>query len=1620
MDQVLRLLRSKCAYCHYLRMSRRDVNLYLCKLRLIQNGLVGAAEELENACDITEDNEKECGESNYSGSEGEDRAHGIIMCRLEYVQRALKDSKSSLLNIEKNENIIVARRKVIKDFLKAMTAGRICGNCNGISPGYRKDRYVKIFEKILSAKDKAKMAQGNFRSVNVVKILQQEKSRDKSNGYVTDEGIADIDLSSNEDEGEGDSLDVNGDVIMSNTSNSKTTVSSKPTIGPISQRYVSPMEVKALMTLLFDKDQEILSLVYNSRSMPTKISVVNSDMFFIQTILIPPNKYRPEARTGNGEIAEAQQNSLYKLILTASDTIAQIYREIQKSSTDDITSRRRDFSDLQEAWVRLQDRVNSLLDRDRNPIQGFAGKRNEDGIRQKLEKKEGLFRKNMMGKRVNFAARSVISPDPNIETNEIGVPPVFARKLTYPEPVTSHNFKEMQQAVINGANKWPGAAAIENENGQVVNLSTKTQDERQSLANQLLAPSNSSANGARNKKVHRHLTNGDVVLMNRQPTLHKPSIMGHRARVLPGEKTIRMHYANCATYNADFDGDEMNMHFPQSEVARAEALQIADTDHQYLIATSGKPLRGLIQDHLSVAVWMTSKDTFLDRETYQQLLYSCLRPENGHITGERIETVPPAIVKPRPRWTGKQIITTILLNIKPFECTPLYLTSKSQVPGDRWGLDSVEGRVLVHDGEFISGVLDKSQLGPSSGGLIHAIHEIYGPTAAGKLLSIMGRLLTQFLHMRAFTCGMDDLCLSPKGEKLRKTILDEAERIGLDVAAKYVTLEDQNPSSTHPELRRRLRDVVRDDAKHTGLDMMMNARSNKLSSEVTRACLPAGLVKQFPKNQMQTMTVSGAKGSAVNANLISCNLGQQVLEGRRVPIMISGKSLPCFRPYETNIRAGGYVVNRFLTGIRPQEYFFHAMAGREGLIDTAVKTSRSGYLQRCLIKGMEGLKVEYDTSVRDSDGSMIQFLYGEDGLDVTKQTHLMDFKFLLQNIESEVAQMRIGDGLDRIADFEEKVKRMMKRGCKNVKVNNIDVADPVLAHFQPARYLYSTSEKFYRELKKYTKDNPDGLIKNKQNPDAAYSRRALEPILNVKYLRSVIEPGEAVGIVAGQSVGEPSTQMTLNTFHLAGHSAKNVTLGIPRLREIVMTASNQISTPSMTLLVNEEMTLEAGIRFAKAISKLSLAEVLDEASISERIGPGIGHARAKIYSIRLQFFPSEEYGDVYAITVADILSTLERKFVPKLQSLTRRALGQKRVQKKSISGTAAVPEIGKSVGVVEETPPRAETEREGDDDDDDDGDATNAKLKANRTEAISYAANDEEDDAIQAQVAEEDFPEDEDMEDEGFSGSPREALNDDRNNKNEDTKPKSSRAESVHDDREARIMTKNQDVIRFRFDDKCGEWCEVALEYDVETSKILMLNILETALHTSLIQQIPGVGMCTYVPDEIMKDPITGKSICKPVVHTKGVNLKAMQVYADYINPNKISTNDIAAMLRHYGVEACRSTIIQELSTVFESHSIKVNNRHLNLIADYMTRGGGFIPFNRNGLKSSVSPFLKMSFETTIQFLRDAVIDRDWDDLKSPSSRIVVGRTGKVGTGTFDILTEVPVGTSKYGVTACV
>lgn len=399
--------------------------------------------------------------------------------------------------------------------------------------------------------------------------------------------------------------------------------------------------------------------------------------------------------------------------------------------------------------------------------------------------------------------------------------------------------------------------------------------------------------------------------------------MSHKARILGLENTIQMHYANCNTYNADFDGDEMNLHFPQSELSRAEASQIVITDQQYVVPKDGSPLRGLIQDHIVSGVYLTCRDTFLTRDRFQQLFFGCCWNTNPKIP---LKMPAPAVLKPQCLWTGKQLITAVL-NQLTYGRRPLNLISKSQIPDEMWGKGSGEATIIIRQNELLTGVLGKKQFGNKAHGLVHAVYELYGAEMAGKLLTTLGRLFTLYLQFRGFTCGMDDLLLTMPSEKKRAGLSEESNRCGMKQAGIFTGIIPQDTPDLLDKIKDKKERQVMEEKIMTRLaemlaspdeahnwDKFMISHLGGVTSSVIEACLPSGQVKSFPKNNLAMMTISGAKGSRVNFSQISCLLGQQELEGRRVPRMVTGQTLPCFAPYETSPRAGGFVADRFLTG----------------------------------------------------------------------------------------------------------------------------------------------------------------------------------------------------------------------------------------------------------------------------------------------------------------------------------------------------------------------------------------------------------------------------------------------------------------------------------------------------------------------------------------------------------------------------------------------------------------------------------------------------------------------------------------------------------------------------------
>ncbi|KIY73811.1 beta and beta-prime subunits of DNA dependent RNA-polymerase [Cylindrobasidium torrendii FP15055 ss-10] len=1608
MTNAYNLLRGVCLFCHHFKMSRTVLAKYTAKLRLLDHGLLRQSQEVDELASPTKDDNAMDVDGDNSDDEVTEDAF-IKKLNL-FVEKSLNAASSSKRDNYKDAIVYETRKEVIQDFLKS-TILKKCQNsdCGQHAYTFRKDSHTKIVEFDLSAKQKQQVTKRRPDVLLQERMQQFTAAEDRGDGEDEEDDAS-------EDEGAGDDIMSDQEIRVQDVPRA---VSGKAkTSRGRNERLLAPEECRAHLRRLFRNEEEMCSLLFGSHGPHAKLdghgrAKVSADIFFLEVLPVTPTRFRPPA-VMNGVLFENSQNELLSKVLNTSyrlrDLNVDLKTTVSKKVDIDEKTRHRLMGQLLEALIQLQVDVNSVMDSSKNPAPVRQGKLPTPGIKQGLEKKEGLFRKHMMGKRVNYAARSVISPDANIETNEIGIPPIFAERLTFPEPVTPANINEMRERVINGPRCTPGASIVEYEDGRQVSLEKLTHEQREAIANQLLAPQEETfasvqrhglytRTPAVNKKVYRTLKDGDMLILNRQPTLHKPSMMVHKAKILKGEKTIRMHYANCNSYNADFDGDEMNIHFPQNQVARAEAMFIANTDNQYLVPTSGSPLRGLIQDHVVAGVWMTSRDTFFEREEYCQLLFGALRAEE--CTTGRLVTLPPAIRKPRALWTGKQIISTVLRNIQPAKLAGLNLQAGTKVPGDLWGSKSGEDKVLFMDGELLCGVLDKAAFGASDYGLIHSIYELYGPEHAGKLLGILSRLFTKFLQHRAFTCRMDDLILTPTGDSKRREILSNGRHFGTDASVEnFPALDNVAKADIPAALNQLLEEVLRDDDKMAALDMTIKKKLSDLTASVSKECMPKHLYRQFPHNHMQAMTKSGAKGSDVNTRQISCGLGQQELEGRRVPVMVSGKTLPSFKPFETKAIAGGYVASRFLTGIKPQEFYFHCMAGREGLIDTAVKTSRSGYLQRCLIKHLEGISVHYDNTVRGADNSVYQFQYGGDALDVTKQKHLHQFSFIAANQATfrERLQPALMVEMLNFDEAHDRNKEILKKLRRARKGKPTLLPDPVLSEFNPSRYIGSVSETFAMALEDYLKANPDGYIQAKDDQSRkthhpAIGKVMFKTLMNVKYLASMVDPGEAVGLLASQGVGEPSTQMTLNTFHFAGHGAANVTLGIPRLREIVMTASQKPKTPSMTMIVDRDVSEEDIGRFCKRASKTTLAQVVQKVTVTEEL-KATGDARRQQYTVDIDFYPQEEYAAEHDITAEDILEVFAGRFplylkkeivaeMKKLDEDIKKQISDLGKGKK-VSDIAGDDGRDDEAGDVEPAPQK--DSGDGDESEHGDGDADDEKRKRQRNEQTTYEDDDEDDDEPLGEYSDNELEAKYDTDIEEESRKP--------------AKAKTSRLQDAARRVESQFRGAMTQCTSMKFS---PSRCSLVLEFNSDMPKLLFIGIIERSCAASVIRQIPGITDCFAVKAKTDDG--------RTVLNTNGSNFKGIWDFeadsTSILSVNETYSNDIYATLKTYGVEMARAAILREMSGVFGAYSIKVDMRHLELIADYMTFEGGYKPFNRKGLSTNPSPLLKASYETTASFLSDATLYGDFDDMSTPSGNIVLGRPIRSGTGAFDVVLPV-------------
>jgi DNA-directed RNA polymerase I subunit RPA1 len=1483
--------------------------------------------------------------------------------------------------------------------------------------------------------------------------------------------------------------------------------------------FCLPIYVKTVLAKLFENESAMLRWL-----LPGTIEL-GYKIFFMECVFVTPNRFRPPSTgVAAGEGGSLNDHTIHlREILVCNERMRLAL--LPKSTGEDNNAKKRKYSQSSEdrpiasavqEFQGLQDAVNSFLDSTKGSQNAKLAK---PGVRQLLEKKQGMFRMKMMGKRVNQAARSVISPDPNIETTEIGVPQMIAEELTYAETANSGNIEYLRKLIHRG-NKYPGAIEVHFQrpdgSKDIRVLSRFSDEQRKSLA----ATMSTELSSGRCATVLRHIRDGDPLLVNRQPTLHKPGIMAHVAKIMgTGEKTIRLHYANCNTYNADFDGDEMNLHAPQDPIGRIEALSIARADMQYLVPTSGKPLRGLIQDHVIGGVMLTRRDCYISKSEACSLLYVGLRSAlesdiagtragkkmkgtcRRHPQNIRIELDEPTIYKPRKLWTGKQVLSMLLKNLfrlsgkgNDLGTGGMNFSSKSKTPGDIWNGkldgDKQEGTVLVQGTELLMGVLDKNQFGSTSFGLIHVIYELLGSKVVGMVLASFARLFTSYLQMRGFTCAFRDLILTDPTEEKRRGLISNSRRVAQETIRDWLSAHDiavpNAEKTTSQELSKAGRGLIEANASSAdALEASMLGRMRSSWTGTIDACIPAGQKLAFPRNCFSAMVQTGAKGSKVNQSQIACLLGQQELEGRQVPLMPTRRSLPSFAPYDLSSRTRGYITDRFLTGIRPQEFFFHCMAGREGLVDTAVKTSRSGYLQRCLVKHFECLKVCYDLSVRDSDGSVIQFLYGDDGADVTLSSHLFKFETLFDNfkmlrpgserglkalrksastfktVELEAARVYFdAQEAARAADFstaESKLKSLESRSeelkldtvtCSSLKhtrkmIHEIrkagakdkadHVFDPVSAVLNPTHYFGATSELHEAELQKFLA----GAMKSgKCSQEEA---TAFAEYMRLKFMRSLAHPGEAVGVIAAQSMGEPSTQMTLNTFHLAGHGGANVTLGIPRLREIVQTASANPSTPLMKVEILADTDGNTGLpyrlryaaKLASSFRRVKLIDIVRSIRVDERVRL-IGGELVRSYHARFEFWPiSQLVAEVPHLSRSSIEAYMTGSFVRHLKASVLKLVNQ--VKKEA-------PKQGKTKRGSEEGAEAAEAQ----DEEDAAKDAGRQGKKKKRKLGKGERDGDEQEEAVAEEEAKTDNNQGDDDQSSHASGmyaesseSEKEPVQEegaDEDDDDEEVAPKKKHGvddmeaeeEQEAENKEVSASSRNKGKSAAKSSPDATQVSTDIYRQAADSGSLVWSGKLEETDAISLVVTLQ-LSMCSQklLVGEVVKN-LSEKCAFQDGDHAgiqkvhvqedkgkvwlecEGTNLRALQLLPlGTVDVNRISTNDIAKVLNTFGVEAARANIVKEIRSVFGHYGIEVNHRHLSLIGDFMSQAGGFRPFNRRGMLHCTSPFLQMSYETTMQFCQEACKDRVTDTVSSPASAIILGQPAPVGTGMVSLLVDL-------------
>jgi len=1214
-----------------------------------------------------------------------------------------------------------------------------------------------------------------------------------------------------------------------------------------------------------------------------------------QVLAVPPPAVRPSIKH---DAQQRSEDDISHIIIN----IIRYNKVLQEKIEQDVpTNQINDWTTILQYYVATM--INNKLPGVSHVTQRTG--RPLKSIVERLNGKTGRVRGNLMGKRVDFSSRSVITPDANLSIRELGVPLKIAMNITYPERVNSRNKNYLTKLVINGPDKYPGAKILKRKNGD--NISLKYVD-RESIVLE------------EGDYVHRHMIDGDPVLFNRQPTLHRMSMMGHIVKVMREGSTFRMNVGDTKPYNADFDGDEMNMHNPQDEESRSELRNLAAVPKQIISPANNKSIVGIFQDSLLGCYRFTREGIKFDTRTAMNLLMA-------------FDKVNESLFK-----SGKKEVTNFEILSQIFPPLSSHFTNSNFNP-DEDNKKTSNSVIEVVNGKYKRGQINKGVLESMSKGFIQSIYNDFGYTPCADFIDDIQNIVTEYMKLSAYSVGISDLI---------------ANRETNDKIVEAITNK-----------KRKVKDII--DQTHLGVFENNTGRSNneefesKINSVLNKAQEEAGKIgrKSLDKdNRFVIMVDAGSKGKPLNiAQMISC-LGQQNVDGKRIPYGYEDRTLPHFTKYNDSPEARGFVESSFIQGLTPQELFFHAMGGRTGLIDTAVKTSTTGYIQRRLIKGMEDLKVHYDMTVRNNKNKVIQFQYGDDGIDTTK-VEGQSIRLATMTLEDIYAHYQIPEDIVKENVFtKETINRMNKQKDDFIKKTNSMIEKMLEARSELVEnvFKYENTDKVYipvsfkriiENVKNQLNIKPNSLVDitpleiyemleqklsvmnmNYVKPTKLFeivyyyylapkslvlfnkfNKKALESLLDTvvsQYKKAIVHPGEMVGMIAAQSIGEPTTQMTLNTFHFAGVASKsNVTRGVPRIDEILTLTENP-KNPSLTIALPKDK--EDNNQYAQ--------EVMYNLEFT--------NMREIVKSAKICFDPH-----MYATNIEE-----DKEFFDQYNEF--------------------------------------------------------------QTLMCQSAENEEKDDEYSKWIIR-------------FEMDKEVML--DKNISMDDVhytiqNAYKNEVNCVYSD-----LNSNKLIFRIRFMNAFTSKKPNAITKTLDQSDEIykLKNIQENILSNVILRGVKNIKKVNLrkVQNNLIETEDSYKVRESWVLDTIGTNMSDILSNKN-IDGNRTISNNIQEVYATLGIEAARQTIYNELMEVIEFDGTYINSHHIDLLCDRMCATTKLVSIFRYGINNdNIGPIAQASFEETPEMFLRAAKHGELDEMKGVSANVMCGQEGYFGTSSFQVFVDM-------------